>query len=69
MGLFIRAATRLSSCNTLGDQVRVYALRRGCGWETIRNDLAALAEEWFGREPAKSRRDFRLVCAEVFRVD
>lgn len=69
MGVFICSETHLSKCQTLGDQVRVAALRLGGGWSDAREDLARMAEEWFGREPAKTKQNFHSVCAEVFRCE
>lgn len=69
MAMFINAATQLGSCSSLGDQVRVRAMRLGGGWHEARNELAAIAEELFGTEPAKSKDDFRAVCREVFRTE
>ncbi|WP_225785858.1 hypothetical protein [Pseudomonas sp. Marseille-P9655] len=69
MAVFICARTKLGKCTSLGDQVRVIALRRQNGWQAIREDLAQIAEEWFGRDPVTSRLDMRAVCAEVFRID
>ena len=69
MAVFINAATQLSSCASLGDQVRVRAMRLGGGWHEARNELANIAEDWFGSEPAKSKSDFRAVCREVFRTE
>lgn len=69
MGIFINSRTKLHSCSSLGDQVRVIALRRGEGWAGAREDLANMAEEWFGRDPAKTRDEMRSVCGEVFRTN
>lgn len=69
MAIFICSCTKLSKCQSLGDQVRVVAMRRGNGWQTIRDDLARLAEEWFGREPARTRSEMHAVCEEVFRTN
>lgn len=67
--MFICAKTKLNKCQSLGDQVRVIALRRRGGWETCREDLAKIAEDWFGREPARTKDVMRSVVGEVFRVD
>ncbi|WP_092418234.1 hypothetical protein [Pseudomonas sp. NFPP07] len=69
MGIFICSRTKLRNCSSLGDQVRVIALRRGEGWSGAREDLANIAEEWFGRAPAKNRDEMRSVCGEVFRTE
>lgn len=69
MAIFINAQTSLANCQSLGDQIRVKALRLGGGWADAREDLARMAEEWFGRDPAATRQDFKSVCAEVFRSE
>ncbi|PHN28913.1 hypothetical protein [Pseudomonas sp. ICMP 561] len=69
MPVFICAATKIGKCNTLGDQIRVKALRLGGGWSEVREDLANEAERWFGREPVKTHEDWRSVRAEVFRIE
>lgn len=67
--IFITAKSNLGKCQSLGDQIRIKALRVGMGWETIREDLAKMAEEWYGREPVSTKSDFRAICREVFRVN
>lgn len=69
MAILIGKGTKLSACRSLGDQIRVYAMRLGGGWAEAREELATMAEDWFGREPAKKRADFSSVCREVFRQD
>lgn len=69
MAVFICAATKLKACDSLGDQIRVKALRLGGGWSEAREDLAREAERWFGRDPVKTHEDWRSVRAEVFRTN
>ena len=66
--MFICSATKLANCKSLGDQIRVKALRLGGGWSEAREDLANEAERWFGREPVKSLDHWRSIRAEVFRT-
>lgn len=67
--MFITASTNLSKCKSLGDQVRVKALRLGGGWAEAREDLATEAERWFGREPVANIDDWKAVKNEVFRTE
>ena len=69
MGVFINPSTKLSRCNSLGDQIRVRAMRIGGGWEAVREELATTAEAWFGSEPTKTKAELRSVCREIFRID
>lgn len=53
---------------TLRQQVVFEAKRRGIEWEEIADELANNAVELMeSNAPMLSRRDFRSVCAEVFR--
>ncbi len=61
------AKTNLRKCKSLGDQVRVKALRLGGGWADARENLAKEAERWFGRDPVANIQDWRAVKNEVFR--
>ncbi|AZF63728.1 hypothetical protein C4J83_2739 [Pseudomonas sp. LBUM920] len=67
--MFICAETKIGKCKSLGDQVRVCALRRGGGWRQAREDLAKQAERWFGHEPVTTKQDWQAIRAEVFRTD
>ncbi|UVL42546.1 hypothetical protein LOY55_10770 [Pseudomonas sp. B21-040] len=67
--MFICSATKIGPCKSLGDQIRVFALRLGGGWSEAREDLAKEAEQWFGREPVTTKQDWRAVRAEVFRTE
>jgi hypothetical protein len=53
---------------TLGDQVRAEAIRRGRGWESVADECASLAEEWFGKAPCYGR-DLAIVFGEAFRTE
>jgi len=67
--MFISASTSLRKCKSLGDQVRVKALRLGGGWAEARENLATEAELWFGRDPVSNINEWRAVKNEVFRTE
>ncbi|OCX17286.1 hypothetical protein [Pseudomonas graminis] len=67
--MFISASTSLSKCKSLGDQVRVKALRLGGAWAEARENLATEAERWFGRDPVANIDDWKAVKNEVFRTE
>lgn len=67
--MLISASTNLRKCKSLGDQVRVKALRLGGGWAEARENLAAGAERWFGRDPVANIDDWKAVKNEVFRTE
>lgn len=67
--MFISTSTNLRKCKSLGDQVRVQALRLGGGWAEAREDVAMEAERWFGRDPVANIDDWRAVKNEVFRTE
>lgn len=67
--MFITASTYLRKCKSLGDQVRVKALRLGGGWAEARENLATEAERWFERDPVANIDDWRAVKNEVFRTE
>jgi hypothetical protein len=67
--MFITASSNLRKCKSLGDQVRVKALRLGGGWAEDRENLATEAERWFGRNPVANIDDWKAVKNEVFRTE
>lgn len=71
MRLFERAAEALSRAPgvTLKGQIIAEAKRRGEGWESAADDLAALAVEITGDNRPAYGKDFSHICREVFRTE
>lgn len=57
----------LRAKRSLHEQIIEQANYVQCGWETVAEELANNAVEWFGNEPCKTAKEFRSVCNEVFR--
>lgn len=54
---------------TLKSQIIAEAKRRGGGWESAADDLAALAVEITGDNRPAYGMDFSHICREVFRTE